>query len=432
MIKHVLAKALKYKAFYLDAKGVAEQVELDKKEYYSFRLVDEFFTQYARMPTRGEFLLKLSDLPESESEFIKDYRKLINEVYALPDEVDEKVLLDQLKEMAEKERIKKFLVRTADSFKDSKASEILRNMQDIVVAGQITGQRRSELRVEDVDVNAPLVRYHSSDERIPTGWHSLDRVLYGGVGVRELTCIMAPSGRGKSVCLVNLAHAFLEHKVNVLYVSMEMGVVDIMRRLYRRMIGADKDYLSNAKPEEIAKRVKRFFLLYKAQGRVVYYPANTISVEDIKAEMIKLYLRDGFETGVVIIDHLDLMISRTKSIRQKESHTYWRLIVDDLREIPLVQNIPVIVATQSNRKSSEKQLVTAMDVGESFGKVQSSDVVLSLNQTQDEIQNKRMRIAVIKNRDYLTGAAPEMYIDLDKMLICDLMTAIDKGLVETS
>ena len=75
-------------------------------------------------------------------------------------------------------------------------------------------------------------------------------------------------------------------------------------------------------------------------------------------------------------------------------------------------------------------MVTTMDVGESFGKVQSSDVVLSLNQTEEEKGTHRMRIAVIKNRDYLTGGAPEMYVDLDKMMIIDIATAEERGWLE--
>ena len=85
-----------------------------------------------------------------------------------------------------------------------------------------------------------------------------------------------------------------------------------------------------------------------------------------------------------------------KSIRQQEGYSYWRLLVDDLREIPMQLSIPIVTATQSTRASSKKVLVTEIDVGESYGKVQSSDVVFSLNQTSDELENKRLRVAIIK------------------------------------
>jgi len=423
IIKHILAKSLRYKAFYLDARDIALRTELEHKEFYAFRLLQEFFETYERMPSREEMLIKLSDLPEKENEFIKEYKGLVNELYAMPDDVGEDLLMDQLKEAAEKERIKKFLVRAADTFNDAKSSELLQSMQDIVVAGEAVKTRRVQMNVENVKDNIKFIPYRSDEERIPTGWQTLDTLLYGGVGVRELTCVMAPSGRGKTLWMINLMHNFLEHRVNVLYISLEMSVIDIMRRLYRRILTADKDYMANTKVSEIETRVERFFGCYKAMGRVIYHPANTISVEDIQAEIIKLRLREGFDAQVVIVDHLDLMVSRTKSIRQKESHTYWRLIVDDLRDIPLTHGIALVTGTQSNRRSAEKHLVTAMDVGESFGKVQSSDVVLSLNQDDDEKVKKRIRVAVLKNRDFVAGAAPEMYIDLDRMLICDLQTA---------
>jgi len=117
------------------------------------------------------------------------------------------------------------------------------------------------------------------------------------------------------------------------------------------------------------------------------------------------------------------MTTAKKSIRQNEAYAYWRLLVDDLREIPLHEGIHISTATQGTRESSKKALLGEADVGESYGKVQSSDVVISINQTPEEAQAKRMRLAFIKNRDYLRGTEVEVFVDLDKMALCDLIYA---------
>ena len=142
---------------------------------------------------------------------------------------------------------------------------------------------------------------------------------------------------------------------------------------------------------------------------------------------MKMEYRGDFIPQVVIIDHLDLMVSKTKSIRQLSGPAYWRLIVDDLHGVPIGKGVPIITATQSNKASREKVLVTEMDVGESYGKVQSSDVVLSLNQNDNEYDTHRMRVAVLKNRDYYKGSITELYFDPDFMIACDLEFATTNG-----
>jgi hypothetical protein len=206
-----------------------------------------------------------------------------------------------------------------------------------------------------------------------------------------------------------------------------MSVVDILRRLYRRILYKDKSFLADGYEAPMKEWLGKFFGASRANGKIMYCPANMLSTEDIKTELMKMEMRGDFTPQVIIIDNLDLMTSRTKSIRQKEGWQFWRMVVDDLREIPLMQGIPIVTSTQSNRKSVEKTLVTEVDIGESYGKVQSSDVVLSLNQTVEELDNKRIRLSVIKNRDYIRNTEVEMYIDLDKMLICDLVFAQTNG-----
>jgi len=425
MIIEAFKKATLSAEFYLDAKALLREIELSKIQFNTLNLVDKFFAKYERMPSREELMLFFDELPEPERKFVPDYKAFVNEMYAndTAKGIDNKVMLAELKERVSKQRIKSKMVKIADTFDVKDATGIMKELQGLMFDNmEFIKDRKIEVDVTNLDRNIPLIKYKDT-ERIPTALTSLDRMLYGGVGVREFICFMAPSGRGKTTVLVNLYHGFLMQGFNVLYISLEMSVVDILRRLYRRILFKDKDFLKSDKDAEIREWLEKFFGLSKAQGRIAYFPANTFSTDQLKVELMKMEMRGDFFPHVIIIDHLDLMTSETKSIRQKESYSYWRLIVDDLREIPLTRGIPIITATQSNRDSSKKALVTDSDVGESYGKVQSSDVIISINQTPEELENKRMRLAVIKNRDYYKGAAIECFSDLDLMLVCDLLYA---------
>lgn len=427
MIPETFAKIINNKAFYIEAKELLAKLPLTKVEGNVLELINKFFGKYERMPKKDELLLFFDELPEQERKFIADYKGFVKDIYNGVPEVDEKVLLAELKERVNKQRIKERLVRIADNFENMRSEVLVKDIQQILFEN-IDANRgtRVEVNVEDVEKNLRMVKYKES-ERIPTMLSSLDSLLYGGLGIREFACMVAPSGRGKTTALINMMYGFMLQGYSVLYITLEMSAVDILRRLYRRIMFKGKDFLIDEHDAEMKKWLNKYFQMGKGRGKVVYFPANSFSAEDLKAEMVKMEVIGDFYPQVIIIDHLDLMTSHTKSIRQKEVYSYWRLIVDDLREIPLVRNIPILTATQGTRKSSEKVLVTEVDVGESYGKVQSSDIVLSINQTPEELANNRMRLSVIKNRDYLKGVEIELYVNFDWMMMTDLKTAQTNG-----
>lgn len=429
MINKVIAKAVSSKEFYIDAKDLLKEIELGNIEFNILELVDKFFNKYMRTPTREEILLFLDELPEKERKFVAEYRKYINETYSAVGlaEIDNKVLIAELKEIAGKQKIKNEFVKIADTFDRRSTKDISDSLTKMLFQGQdFVRERRVEVDVADIVKNIPIIKYRDT-ERIPTLLPGLDKMTYGGLGVRELWTVIAPSGRGKTAFFINLMHGFMIQGYSVLLITLEMAVADMLRRLYRRVLYKDKNFLRDGNEAVMEEWLTKFFAMSKTSGRMLYFPANSFSSEDLKMELMKMEMRGNFMPQVIIIDHLDLMTSHTKSIRQKEGFSYWRLLVDDLREIPLMRNVPIVTATQSTRDSAKKVLVGVTDVGESYGKVQSSDVVLSLNQTPEEAENKRMRVAILKNRDYYSGMEVELYNNLDMMLMCDLQYAQTNG-----
>jgi len=425
MNKQIFSKMVASTSFYIEVKDVVSQGEMTRVENNILVLVDKFFGKHSRVPTREELLLFFEDLPDGEKKFISEYKEYVNEVYSTDvSGIDSKVLKSFVEEEAKKKHIKDGIVKIATSFDKSDSNIIVQDLKDLLY-GSISMEGTSKFTqasAENVADNAYIVRQRVTD-KIPTKIQGIDAMLYGGIGVKEITCIVAPSGRGKTAFLINLMYGFLVQGYDVLYLTFEMSLRDILKRLYRRILYENKSYMTADKEPEIIKWVNKFFSLSNAKCKIAYSPANLCSVEDIKGELVRLEMAENFIPKIIIVDHLDLMISTKKSIRQKEGFSYWRLLVDDLREIPMQLSIPIVTATQSTRASSRKVLVTEIDVGESYGKVQSSDVVFSLNQTSEELENKRLRVAIIKNRDYYKGREIELFSDLDMMLMCDLYFA---------
>lgn len=435
MIQEIfLRKYLTSQSFYAQATELLPSAGLKLTEYAVCKSSQKFFEQFKRLPTRQELLLKMSSecLPDDWQQNAATYRSTINGAFsAKVDDVADDVLLSQLHESSTKQTMQDELVKIAQQFDFLPAEEIRVKLQDLVFSQHMTSGRDAivETFTNNLDKNMPMLQYRGED-KCSTGIASLDHALFGGFGVRELTCFVSPSGRGKTVLLANIASNMTLTGRNVLFITLETSINDILRRTYRRIMHADKSFLSDEKNIDIAKKhLQMYYTPQNTRECIQYFPANTFSVEDLRADLMRLEIEHNFKPDCIIVDHLDLMTTKKVSIRQKEMHTYWRLLVDELREIALERCIPVVTATQSNRASSKKTVVGDDDVGESYGKIQSSDLVISINQTPDEYKNNRLRLCVVKNRDYLKGTIVELYSNLDFMLICDLQYAMNHNML---
>ena len=136
-----------------------------------------------------------------------------------------------------------------------------------------------------------------------------------------------------------------------------------------------------------------------------------------------------FKPDLLIVDYLDLLAPRGSDLRLEPRHRL-RSVTEDLRSISLRHNIAVISATQANRASLSKLKITEANVSESFGKIEVADVVLALCQSEEEKQNKRARLSILKNRDYISGGCVEVYVDFDRMLLMGLDLANKLGLLQ--
>ena len=433
MIKTVFAKLATSNKFYTQAREILPELELTSIESNVFNLIEDFFKNYKRTPTRQELLLQLSSLDEAERKFIKDYKDFVSVMFSTDTTaVQDQYLIDQTTEMAAKAGIRKRITEIAKTFDIKTSSEIITDVQELLIRTNTGRGQRVEIDVGDVKSNLKITKYHGEVERAPIGIGALDNWLYGGVGKRELMCFVAPSGRGKTVMLINIMHNMMLRGSNVLFISLEMGVVDILRRFYRRILLQDKDAARDADDKHMETWLNKYFKSSHSSGKVVYFPANTFSVEDMQAEITKLEAKSGFVPDVIIIDHLDLMTSKMKHIRNKESSSFWRLVTDDLHTYCLANSTPIITVTQANREGAGKTIVGVANVGESYGKVQSSDIIISINQTEEERERKRMRLSILKNRDYYTGKIIELYVDLDMMMMVDIAYAQSAGFLAQS
>ena len=73
-------------------------------------------------------------------------------------------------------------------------------------------------------------------------------------------------------------------------------------------------------------------------------------------------------------------------------------LLKNLEDCLWKKNILVWTATQTNRQGRSVRIITDAELGDSYGKMRTCDFALSLNQTEEEFDNGKMRAYVIKSR----------------------------------
>lgn len=233
-------------------------------------------------------------------------------------------------------------------------------------------------------------------ERFTTGISQLDVHLNdGGPGRKEMLVWMAPTGVGKSIMLINNAISNSKRGKNVLLITLELSDL----RSAVRALGALTDRpvtsklaLKNRK-EELISMAGAFKANGAADIVIHELPPDEVSVDAVYALIDELKRNDNFVPDVVIIDYLELLISRREA-DNINSYTRQKAVATQIRGLAKNANVFIITATQTNRggnekedKAGNKEMITVSNIAESYGKAMPMDYLISINQSDAEYQN---------------------------------------------
>lgn len=232
--------------------------------------------------------------------------------------------------------------------------------------------------------------------RISTGIPTLDKILGGGLTQGSLTVFLAPPERGKTLALVNIATAALYRGLTVGYLTLELSERWVARRFDLRISGRSITLLRND-----PTRIKNPLAALRKNGCSLVikdYSADNPRIEDLRSFIINYQNRHKQNFDLLCVDYADL-ISPSRNYKQERFGI--KEVYTNLRRLGLEFNFPIVTASQANRKSSNKLIVTMEDFAEDYAKAAISDVVIAICQTPEELESDMSRLYVCKNR--LTG-----------------------------
>ena len=407
---------------FVEAEGFAEQI-IDI-------IVPEFFEGYQRLLI--DKLIKYYNVNSSCAEYETIKREVfktendqsnINYLIGLVDKISSMEIKDHkdVKDTAliyfKKQGLKNALKRCAQMWRKDDYDSIATVISNALKAAEPKDTGHNYLK----DANKRLkVNYRNP---IPF-LHGLNADLGGGLSGGELGIVMAPTGGGKSMCLVKFGAEAMKAGKKVIYYTLELVERSVGQRFDACLINRPlRDIYEYA--DDIKKEAERITAL----GGELYikeYPSGKASIHTIKAHLTSMERVHGFIPDLIIIDYIDLMKPLTQhgEMRHNLADLY-----SEVRAMALERNVPVWSCAQTTRAAVEQEEINTSHMGEAYAKAQIADVIIAVVRTKDMKKEHRAKFWVLKNRNGHDGYFKDAHFDTSRV---DIRITDVSGVLPTS
>ena len=384
------------------------------------RIITNYYDRYQGIATFETTLTLIDDYLEQRGKRSKDpedlrrlYYKTLDNIYGM-DFTDTEYVKDRAVQFAKHQAIKDAILKSVDLLGEDKFEEIL----EVVHKAQQVGENADNLGLiyfENIAERLNSSQIELAEGILGTGSRDLDDAIGGGLGSKELGFIIAPPNVGKTLRLINIGTAGLWQRKTVIHYTLEMSETRVASRYDACLSGRPISELSEVpgKLEEQLKKIEK-----QSGGKLVIkeFPTGTASINDIKSHLTMLKNIKGLTPGLVIVDYADLM--RPTSTYNEKRHELSNINVG-IRSLAKEMKIPLWTASQTNRGSLDKKIITIADFAEDFSKAAVADIVVALCQTQEEYDEGLLREFVAKSRNSKKFQVLNKKVDYDKMKVMD-------------
>lgn len=264
---------------------------------------------------------------------------------------------------------------------------------------------------------------------IGTGITTLDQ-LTGGFHPGEYVLLIAKSGGGKSIGLLNWATFAQKSGYNVVYVTLEMSHIEI--RLRKLSLESGIPYLSlktqNLTPEQITlqEKVLREEIATRTSAFHIV-DISKCSVGFIEAQLRQL--QQNIKIDMVVVDYLGLL-KPEGYVTNKQGWEVYASISNDLRELARNMKLVVVSAhqlTTDGMKKSAEDDIELEDIALSRRIADPAHTVVGL--IWDKTNQNEMKMCVPKCRGGRIQSV-KLSCDLNSCKITDMLATSDDGTLQ--
>lgn len=344
-----------------------------------------------------------------------DFNLLLDIVCDLEESAAEQCdfILDKVVSFCQEESLKDALLKSVDDIQKGKFDDVLPRIQKAMSVGaELDGRGIYVLKEANTRKTVKQARLC-----VPSGQIWLDEPTKGGIAKRELLIIMAPPNVGKTTALINTGAGMVKKGKKVAHFTLEMSQ-DLTRAKYDQCICGFSDAQFEALDETGRNKIAKFMMhMARNLGSDIYikeFPAHKLTIEGLRAHLMLLKSRDGFEPDAIIVDYMDLMAMPTH-IKDEVKQLAWLGV--ELRALMGAMNAAGATATQTNRGGYSKETSMGDDIAGDFTKLATADLLTSLNQTAKEAEADEARMVWVKNRVGRKFGSYNLSVDFERSLM---------------
>lgn len=249
---------------------------------------------------------------------------------------------------------------------------------------------------ENIEAIIKQIEDEENIKKITTGYKQLDNILDGGFRPSNFYVFAAKSGGGKSIMLLQFAINAVKNGNRVLYISLEMDKLTLNNRINLNLLS---DEYNDKNAFIVASKYNKEMLIKdlkatreELKGELVIF---TNSLLGSTANDYKKILKSS-KFDMVVIDYIGIM-SSYKHPTEENPHFKYKYIAEELRELSLLFNIPILTANQLNAEGYKINVndLSLTNLAYSTGISHTADFVAAIGKDGDNLK-------VLKSRSGIT------------------------------
>jgi len=268
------------------------------------------------------------------------------------------------------------------------------------------------------DPRARLMALKDNNGQISTGWPAMDRKLFGGMNKGELNIFAGGSGSGKSLFMQNLAVNWVTQGLNGVYLSLELSEGLSAMRI--------DSMLTNVSTKEVFKDLDTVEMKVKMVGKkagnlqIKYMPAQS-NVNDVRAYLKELQIKNGWRVDFLLIDYLDLLMPVSAKVSPSDLFVKDKYVSEELRNLAKELNCVFVTASQLNRGAVDEIEFDHSHISGGLSKINTADNVFGIFTSRAMRERGRYQIQLMKTRSSSgVGQKIDLGFNLESLRITDL------------
>jgi len=271
------------------------------------------------------------------------------------------------------------------------------------------------LEIEDDEIEKGI----KQTSGILTGYHDIDRIIYGLVG-GDLIIIAAPPSTGKTAFTLNiLKNLSLKQNIATAFFSLETSGKKVLLRMAVSESQVDSDRIRSRNMNEYEKQQFKDALSRLKTAPIKINDKAKIVLSQLRLECLRLKAEG--QLGLIAIDYLQLMGNestfKNKNDIVGEISTGLRAIAKDF-DVPIIAISQLNRAVEGNDRRSTRNRAVLSDLRDSGQIEQDADIVIFLYKPEkygyeevevygENVSSKGIIIAdIAKNKDGQIGDVP--------------------------